>query len=326
MQEVHARGGLLAALTRLFLRRPAAVPPQRHRVAIIVPLSSRPDLQPDEETSLRQLIHHLGHHDKFFIAPAGSSFSRPGFATVEMPRKFFGSAAAHNHLLLFRPFYEAFRQYEYILIYHLDSLVFSDQLLRWCDEGWDYIGAPWLPSKDTPWVREARVGNGGFTLMKIDTVLDVLYRRHYLDPRTFWADLVTRNQKVLKPLLATLRGINRLLPDWRVVATAVTHWEVSLDPARHGSNNDVFWSYDAVRYVPGFRLAPVEDGLRFAFEAVPSQCFEMIARQLPFGCHAWAKFDREFWTPHIVPAPQTVSRDSARRDSAAHHVPAVATR
>ena len=325
MHEVHARRGLVAALTRLFVR-PSASGSARRRVAIVVPLSSRSNLEPDEETSLRQLTHHLGRHDKFFIAPSGSTFERPGFTTIEMPRKFFGSAAAHNHLLLFRPFYEAFRQYEYILIYHLDSLVFSDQLLAWCDAGWDYVGAPWLPSRDTPWVREARVGNGGFTLMKIDTVLDVLYRRHVLDPWTVWADLATRNQRLLTPLLVALRAVNRLLPDWRLVATAVTHWEVALNPGPHGSNNDVFWSYDAVRYAPGFRLAPVEHGLRFAFEAVPRQCFEMTGGQLPFGCHAWAKFDREFWSPHLVPVPRAAARDNAPMDSAPHHVPAVVTR
>jgi hypothetical protein len=31
------------------------------KVAIVVPLSSRPELTADEQTSLRQLQHHLGH-------------------------------------------------------------------------------------------------------------------------------------------------------------------------------------------------------------------------------------------------------------------------
>ena len=112
------------------------------RVAIVVPLSSRPELRPEEELSLRHLCHFLGQYDKFLVAPEPSTFSRAGFRTLQFPRKYFGSVAAHNQLLMWPGFYRTFANYQYILIYHLDSLVFSDDLIRWCDAGWDYIGAP----------------------------------------------------------------------------------------------------------------------------------------------------------------------------------------
>ena len=41
-------------------------------------------------------------------------------------------------------FWEKFADYEYVLMYHLDALVFSDQLQEWCGKGLDYIGAPFL--------------------------------------------------------------------------------------------------------------------------------------------------------------------------------------
>jgi hypothetical protein len=44
------------------------------------------------------------------------------------------------------------------------TIHFSDDLLRWCDAGWDYIGAPWIPSEDVDWLDEPAVGNGGYFL------------------------------------------------------------------------------------------------------------------------------------------------------------------
>ena len=53
-------------------------------------------------------------------------------------------------------------------------------------------------------------------------------------------------------------------------------------------------------YLPEFKVASLEQGLRFAFEASPRTCFEMNGGRLPFGCHAWGRYDREFWTPHLL--------------------------
>jgi hypothetical protein len=201
---------------------------------------------------------------------------------------------------MWRPFYEAFRNYEYVLIYHLDSLVFSDRLAEWCQAGWDYIGAPWLPCADTPWVTAPHVGNGGFTLMKVDTVRRVLYERHKQKPETYWADIVTRNDAALAPLFHVLEWATVRWPRWRTVSRAASYWRAVRTPSEHGCNNDAFWSYEAVRYLPSFKVAPVREGLKFAFEASPRTCFEMNSRQLPFGCHAWWKFDAEFWRPYLL--------------------------
>ena len=44
--------------------------------------------------------------------------------------------------LTFDPdFYRRFRNYEYILLCHLDSFVFRDELEKWCQTGYDYIGS-----------------------------------------------------------------------------------------------------------------------------------------------------------------------------------------
>ena len=35
-------------------------------------------------------------------------------------------------------------------------------------------------------------------------------------------------------------------------------------------------------------------------EVSPRLCFERNHRQLPFGCHAWARYDGAFWEPHLL--------------------------
>ena len=64
-----------------------------------------------------------------------------------MDEKYFISKESYSRLLVSKSFYEAFSEYEYILIYQPDCLVFSDQLLEWCKKGNDYIGAPWYKTE-----------------------------------------------------------------------------------------------------------------------------------------------------------------------------------
>jgi hypothetical protein len=39
-------------------------------------------------------------------------------------------------------FYKRFRDYKFILIYQLDAYVFRDELEYWCEQDYDFIGAP----------------------------------------------------------------------------------------------------------------------------------------------------------------------------------------
>ena len=291
---------MLQFLTRLL------VPPYQPKrspaktVAIVVPLSSRAELLPEEEVSMRHLLHFLGRYDKYLIAPPDVRIAHAGFKLVHFHRKFFGSAAAHNRLLMWPGFYRAFEDYRYILIYHLDSLVLSDEIMKWCQTGLDYIGAPWLPCPDTPWVKEPRVGNGGFTLMKVENVLKVLHNRHRQEPLSYWVDMVLRNISRLRNLFRVLEWLQPAFPHSKIINRPLEHLRRTQRPDIHGCNNDFFWSFDATRYLPEFKIAEVEEGLRFAFEAAPRRCFELTGGQMPFGCHAWTKFDPGFWEPHLL--------------------------
>ena len=57
---------------------------------------------------------------------------------------------------------------------------------------------------------------------------------------------------------------------------------------------DLFWSFIAPRLSPGFNVAPPEIAIDFAWELYPRVHYEQFG-QLPFGCHAWQRYDRAFW-------------------------------
>lgn len=285
---------LLTSRFRRAARRP------RKTVAIVVPFYNRAELTADERISLRHLLRFLGHYDKFLIVPKGSKFALPGFETRYFSHRFFGSPEACGRLLYWPGFYKAFEDYKYVLIYHLDALVFSDELMDWCETDIDYIGAPWIPCPDLPWVEEPRVGNGGFAIMKVESALKVLNERYRKEPRKYWEDRFTGAFGILQ---AILRHPRRLAPGWlrgpstqrlRERLQSIDELEVNV---RH---NDIFWSWEAARYLPEFKIPDWKTGLRFAFEAAPRLCFEYNEQRLPFGCHAWSRYDRAFWEPYLI--------------------------
>ena len=86
-----------------------------NRVAVVVPVY-KSELEPDEQISLRQLVHFLGKFDKYLVAPDSLDFSLKEFAVKRFRDEFFHSTATYSALLLAREFYEAFADYDYILI------------------------------------------------------------------------------------------------------------------------------------------------------------------------------------------------------------------
>lgn len=277
------------------------------RVCVATPLGSQPKLEytPDEQISLAHLHHYLGKYDKYMITPRGVKSYHPGFEAREFDTKYFGSVMAHCALQMSEDFFEGFADYDYIFVYHLDCLAFSDKLEYWCDQGWDYIGAPWMPGKDRPWLDEPLVGNGGFALFHVQNCLKVLRSKRYnVDPienmRRTWRQTPTLSGKIKK----TPKLLLRFLPQFNSVNQNIR------TRLNNGLNSDRFWAIDAVRFYPEFRLADVESGLRFAFETEPRTCLEMNGGEMPFGCHAWDRYDRAFWEPHLLDPSATLANAS----------------
>ncbi len=272
-------------------------PKQDKLVAVVVPMHNRSELTPDEQISFQHLRHYLGSYDKYLVVPASLKIELPDCSVRRFRDEYFGSAIANTRLLLSEHFYTTFQEYRYILIYHLDALVFSDQLTTWCGRDFDYIGPPWIQCSDSPWVQQARVGNGGLSLRKIESFLKVFRSPvRWKDPEEWWADWAQDQPIHSRALNLPRRFLKRFLA-FNNARLEMSQWHLRPDGTR---NEDHFWSDRARHYVPDFKVASVEEGLEFAFEVAPRMCFDLNHRRLPFGCHAWPRYDRTFWEPYLL--------------------------
>jgi hypothetical protein len=224
-------------------------------VAVAVPHWGAP-LEEDERISLRQLERFLGRYDRYAVGEPLAGFER-----IRFPGRYFKNPVTYSRLLLSKRFYDAFADYDYVLVHQLDALVFRDELEEWCGLGLDYVGAPWLPCEAVPFVTEPAVGNGGLSLRRVAAFREVLER-------------------------AGERYARR--------------WVKGRSDSRFEAHEDLFWSFDAQRFLPELRIASVEEALRFAFEVEPRRAVELAGGKLPFGAHAWARYDREFWEPYLL--------------------------
>ena len=250
------------------------------RVAVVVPLYTNIISEPDK-ISLDLLQKNLSEFSINVICPPRFKKYHPSFIYHELDSKYFLNTQTYSRLLLSKNFYSMFEEYDYLLIYQTDCLVFSKDLLHWCKLGYDYIGAPLFKNINKPSMGFSRVGNGGFSLRKVSSFLKVLNSRHMIKwSSIFRMDLPDRPfwdyYKKINVIKETKKGI-----DWYV--------------KNYSLNEDLFWSDRAKLFYPELKIAPVEIGLKFAFEAHPRYCFEKNMNNLPFGAHAWEKWDSDFW-------------------------------
>lgn len=255
------------------------------QLAVVVPVY-KDGLTEIEAVSWRHLQAYLSDFELRLATPSTLALPRHDLRRVNFAAQHFSSVASYSRLLLSPEFYTAFQDVEFILIYQLDSLVFSNQLLAWSQRGFDYIGAPLFKNKDGRQKGLSRVGNGGFSLRSIPAALRVLTSNSRPNLRALWSDMMpdvpkTRIRKRLQVLRAARRGVR---------------WYTG----HYTLNEDLFWSDRARLFDPSFKIAPVEVGLRFAFDSHPRYCFEQNGNKIPFGAHAWAKWDRSFWEPHLL--------------------------
>lgn len=220
------------------------------QVAIVIPVYKK-KLSLYEAISLQQALKIFSNYEVIAVAPSGLPLEQYGFTQIErFESKFFCSVDTYNLLMLSPFFYERFQKYEYILIYQLDAFIFSDKLSYFCSFNYDYIGAPWLygvfhyyNASHCIW----HVGNGGLSLRKIESFINILKKR--------------------KPL-----------------------------QSEQIKNEDLF--YSSV-FDEDFKVAPMEIALQFAFERQVEECYVLNHCELPFGCHAWNRYNLRFWKPYI---------------------------
>lgn len=241
-----------------------------NKVVILIPIYKK-TLHPCEIVSLRQVKRVLHRYKMFFLAPESLVVDygglEDGIEFVRYPDEFFCSKNSYSAMMLDVTLYEYFIEYEYMLVYQLDAFVFSDCLLKFCNMGYDYIGAPMRRANfRTFWHREADwqdikcyVGNGGLSLRNITKCITVLKQKEYIFSRKpeCWSD-------------------NRFL-----------EWE------------DLFFAYSSTFSDLDFTVPDYKTALSFSVGADVAHVYQRMPEWLPFGCHAWYAIDYWHWKPII---------------------------
>ena len=278
------------------------VRPER-MVAVITPVIKFP-LSVEEEISIRHLRDYLGSFDRYVIGLQRLPRELSDFTLVRFPARYFTDRFGYNRLLLTERFYRAFAEYEYILIYQLDCLVFASTLEEWCQRDWDYVGAPWLADTEDPAKGFSTVGNGGLSLRRVRRAIEVLTSKDLMqDPKKRGLETGPRSKIIYDRMESTPRLKRMLVAGKTFLHRRGYHnnvrWLVR-DTVRTNRHEDHFWAYDARSFVKEFRIPSPKEALEFSFESAPRYCFEMNLGRLPFGCHAWHRYDREFWEPFLL--------------------------
>ena len=267
------------------------------RCIVIIPVY-KPEVSDDERKSLLQCLKVLRTHSIAFVTPNTLNCdayckicSQNGiqFIQYSFDKTFFAGIEGYNRLLLSRFFYEAFSEYDYMLIYQLDAFVFFDELDEWCRKGYDYLGAPLIgDSQNDVFSTKMCVGNGGFSLRRIKAYIDFFDSRKNVFSASQISNRINLWEKPYTRLFVWLL----MVLGWRNKPSVVAE--------RWGYNEDVFWSefLNGTRFQ--LRMPEIPEAIRFSFERFPSVLFEMNHGQLPFGCHAWRKYQYDtFWSKYI---------------------------
>lgn len=264
------------------------MPVPRQQLSIVVPIH-RSALHPREAISLDSAFRVLRGYHLVLLKPEGLDTSeverRYRFGGVEtFERDYFRSIQDYNRLLLSTGFYQRFLGSRFMLICQPDVFVFRDDLARWVERGYDYVGAPWVSGNPVGhylhWVKmrlsqavlgvqdkvyrfetRNRVGNGGFSLRSV-----AAHHRLSIEMKE-----------------------------------AVEHY--LRKQGSHHFNEDIFWSIEPSKRGFPHSTPSLQEALSFSFDINPERLFRMAGRRLPMAAHGWYKPDRlRFWEPHVQAA------------------------
>ena len=197
-----------------------------------------------------------------------------------------------------------FKDYAYILICQTDAWVFRDELDYWCNQGYDYIGAPiYFPRSEQHFMDIFfGVGNGGFSLRKITHCLRIV--RH------------DRNKILMKPQalmrmywyyflyneVFTRNIFKRIALVGKLIAKCLGFGNTAGFFIQGHINEDMLFGTWA-KQSWGLEDSNIPDELTaatFAMELNAPMLYKRLACKLPFGCHAFEKWNYEdFWKEHI---------------------------
>ena len=233
-------------------------------------------------------------------------------STLKSNNKNFISVQTYSSLLISKQFYESFDKYKFILIYQLDAYLFKDEIDYWCNKNYDYIGAPWTGTHYYNGELLLGVGNGGLSLRKVRSFIVLLNK--------------IRIQEVLMKYEAySFKGI--LSNIFKISFEIIKSKKVQSNLEKKISfQEDIFWCVDIKKLLIekkfqsvllsllrilfcsySFKIPCFIESLKFSFETKPEELYTLNNEELPFGCHAWEKYEPDFWKSFIPVAVNSVN-------------------
>ena len=222
-------------------------------VCIVIPIYKDNFNNPllyDEVESIYHTIKLMNKYDIYFLCHPDLNISfYKRFEANNVYFKFFNYKTRwdYSNMCLNYEFYKMFSDYKYMLICQTDAYIFKDELIEWCNKGYDYIGALALFSEIKPkWIGvfgDENIGdihsykypvlNGGFSLRNIQSMYDFCFKnKDKFKTETFNEDCVIC---------------------WY-------HW------------NEL-------------NMPPLEDAIKFSAENQTYAYYPKFYNKLPFGCH-----------------------------------------
>jgi Protein of unknown function (DUF5672) len=262
-------------------------------LVVILIIAHKSQINEFEKISLQQCYKVLGHYPIRLICPRGLDISCyqeivPKVQVEYIDPRWQSTYENFNRLKVAPLLYRKFRRYEFILFYELDAFVFRDELEYWCSQNYDYIGAPWFSGYDEAEeiLPFSGVGNGGFSLRKVESSLRALYSFSYIaSPSELWSSWKASNGSV-QDTISLVKSLTVTNNTFFLFNGFKWH-------------EDLFWGKHVNQNFDWFRVPTENEALKFSFEINPEYLFEKNNRVLPFGCHGWWKYRQDFWWPKI---------------------------
>lgn len=257
----------------------------QQQAVILIPFYKE-ELTYNEEFSLKQCFDILSNHPIVAIKPASLDLSfvtnnHKFTATISFDDHYFADINGYNQLMLSASFYEAFLNFEYLLIYQLDAFVFTNQLKYWCSNNYDYIGAPWLHS----------LNDKNFLEKFILHIKTFLYKRYNISK-----DGIPNAKQLVKGVGNGGLSLRRVRKFYELCIQFKGLAEEYIQRNKSEFNEDIFWSIALNRRKKYIRTPDYKTALKFSIETLPELGLKINQQQLPFGCHAWDKH-LDFWRP-----------------------------
>lgn len=233
-------------------------------VVVVIPVY-KGEIDVFETISLKQAFSVLEEYDIVLVAPSDLEVNYPElygkkYKIERFDAHFFSDVKGYSQLCLSEIFYERFVRYNYMFIYQLDAFVFRDELSIFCSRGFDYIGAP-IPEVFMPFAK-LRVGNGGVSLRKIESML-------------------------------------RLLEDKQTIIELAKHEFGDLQQ-KIISTEDTFIVYSIERIQGVDYKRPDYDGaFEFSVEFDMDNIYDRLREKNPFAVHRWSGYRFDFWWDKI---------------------------